>query len=98
MGPQTSADDPVCWTTYFATDDVAGACHRGSGAGGAVVAEPMAAQAFYCAVFGLTFTEIDADLHSATFATAEKPLEGLGGVVEGAWGAGFCVMQELPEA
>jgi hypothetical protein len=60
----------------------------------AAVDDPAAAQAFYAAVFGFRFDELDGRGGYATFATGERPLGGLGGVVPGApkgWSTCFSV-------
>ncbi len=44
----------------------------------AAVADPQAAQAFYGAVFGFHFDEIEGAEGYATFATGDRPLGGLG--------------------
>ena len=49
----------------------------------AAVEDPAAAQAFYSAVFGYRFDEIPDMGGYATFATAERPLGGLGPVTPG---------------
>ncbi|MCV2491072.1 VOC family protein [Geodermatophilus sp. YIM 151500] len=41
MGPQMNADDPVAWTTYFATGDLDAHLAKVREAGGTVVMEPM---------------------------------------------------------
>jgi predicted enzyme related to lactoylglutathione lyase len=41
LGPQMGDADPPSWTTYFATDDSAGAVTRIKQAGGVVLVEPM---------------------------------------------------------
>jgi uncharacterized protein len=41
MGPQMSADDPVAWTTYFATSDIGQHVQRITEAGGTIVFPPM---------------------------------------------------------
>ena len=50
----------------------------------AAVDDPAAAQAFYGAVFGFTFDEIPDMGGYSTFATADRPLGGLGGTQPGA--------------
>ncbi|MGY1609161.1 MULTISPECIES: VOC family protein [unclassified Geodermatophilus] len=50
----------------------------------AAVDDPAAAQAFYSAVFGFRFDELEGMGGYATFATDERPLGGLGGVTPGA--------------
>ena len=60
----------------------------------AAVDDPAAAQAFYAAVFGFRFDELDGMGGYATFATDERPLGGLGGVTPGAprgWSTCFSV-------
>ncbi|GAA4742420.1 VOC family protein [Modestobacter marinus] len=60
----------------------------------AAVDDPAAAREFYTAVFDFSWEELpDADGY-CTFATGDRPLGGLGGVVEGlprGWGACFAV-------
>jgi predicted enzyme related to lactoylglutathione lyase len=41
LGPRMDANQPVAWTTYFATDDSEAAVRRIRDAGGMVVVEPM---------------------------------------------------------
>lgn len=41
LGPRMDENQPVVWTTYFATDDSAAAVERIRQAGGTVVVEPM---------------------------------------------------------
>lgn len=60
----------------------------------AAVEDPAAAQDFYAAVFGFTFTEVDGGEGYRTFATDEHPLGGLGGQTPGApsgWSTCFAV-------
>lgn len=128
MAPQQDPNDPPRWTTYFATDDAAGAARRITENGGTVLVEPMevgpmgtmvialdpqgnpfglwqagqhtgvevynepgalvwneaavddpdAARAFYGAVFGFRFDEVEGAEGYTTFATEDRPLGGLG--------------------
>lgn len=60
----------------------------------AAVDDVPAARAFYTAVFGFRFDELDGTGGYATFATDERPLGGLGGVAPGAprgWSTCFAV-------
>ncbi|MGY1795425.1 VOC family protein [Geodermatophilus sp. SYSU D00525] len=60
----------------------------------AAVEDPAVARAFYAAVFGFRFDELEGMGGYATFATGERPLGGLGGVVPGApqgWATCFSV-------
>jgi hypothetical protein len=60
----------------------------------AAVDDPAAARAFYSAVFGFRFDELEGMGGYATFATDERPLGGLGAVTPGAprgWSTCFAV-------
>ena len=60
----------------------------------AAVDDPAAAREFYTAVFGFRFDELEGMGGYATFATGERALGGLGGVVPGApkgWSTCFSV-------
>jgi hypothetical protein len=60
----------------------------------AAVSDPAAARDFYGAVFGFTFTEVPGAEGYTTFATADRPLGGLGRPADGAprgWSACFAV-------
>jgi hypothetical protein len=60
----------------------------------AAVDDPAAARAFYSAVFGFRFDELEGMGGYATFATDERPLGGLGAVTPGAprgWATCFAV-------
>ncbi|MCZ2846655.1 VOC family protein [Modestobacter sp. VKM Ac-2978] len=60
----------------------------------AAVDDPAAAQEFYTAVFGFAWEEIPDAGGYSTFATGDRPLGGLGGVVEGlprGWSNAFSV-------
>ena len=60
----------------------------------AAVEDPTAAQEFYSAVFGFTFTPIEGMGGYSTFATADRPLGGLRSITPGApkgWSVCFSV-------
>jgi predicted enzyme related to lactoylglutathione lyase len=60
----------------------------------AAVGDPAAAREFYTAVFGFAWEEIPGAGGYATFATADRPLGGLGGISPGlptGWAACFSV-------